>query len=51
MSRILAAVSFVLSMFVVGCAASLSTADEFAKTDYGSPITQQAAQDKAQSWL
>ena len=51
MNRVLIALLLLSSMFFVGCAASPPTADEFAKADYGSPITQQAAQDKAQSWL
>jgi len=51
MSQILTAVSVVLSMFLVGCASGPPTAEEFAKADYGTPITQQAGQDKAQGWL
>ncbi len=51
MNRILVALSLVLSLFLVGCASGPPTAEEFAKADYGTPITQQAAQDKAQSWL
>ena len=51
MNRALEAISLLGSVFLVGCAASPPTAEELAKADYGTPITQQAAQDKALSWL
>ena len=51
MKRLLVAVSFLMSALLVGCASGPPTADELAKADYGSPISQQEAQSKAQSFI
>lgn len=51
MNRIGLALSLACPVFLIGCAASPPTAEELASADYGTPISQQEAEEKAKSWL
>lgn len=51
MSRLLAIIVLVQCAFLNGCASGPPTQAEFAKADYGSSISQQDAQSKAEAFM